>query len=163
YLLQCVMAHVTFTNLKCSTKNASKIAFQYCQIKAVNRTHKYISVYIKNFTRNINNITVNIKTFRFDNGYKPFIFDITFDACKYFKFQKNSIANMFIKAFRPYSNINHTCPYNHDLVVDKFWTGNIEGDFLKYLPKPIGEYCIKFTMHFYNSEMYSIQVYLHLT
>lgn len=53
------MAHVTFTNLKCNFTNNKIGEFQYCQIKAVNRTHKYISIYAKIFPKSIDNVTVS--------------------------------------------------------------------------------------------------------
>ncbi|KAH8365896.1 hypothetical protein KR093_007002, partial [Drosophila rubida] len=182
-----ILGHVTFTNLKCLSKNKTLIAFQQCQIKAVNRTHKYISVHINNFSRNIFNFSVsmrsilsmslflffrfvflslmqiNIKALRFDHGYKPFFFDITFDACKYLKDPKNAMVNLFFKAVRQASNLNHSCPYNHDIIVDKLWTGNLEDEFLNYLPIPVGEYCIIFSTFAFKMEYMSVHVFLHLT
>ncbi|XP_051859562.1 uncharacterized protein LOC127565416 [Drosophila albomicans] len=157
------MGHVTFTNLKCFTRNSTIAKFQHCQIKAVNRTHKYIAVRINNYTKNLYNFTLNIKSLRFDNGYKPFFFDVTFDACKYLKDPKHAIVNMFFKSLRTSSNLNHSCPYNHDIIVDKLWTGNLEDDFLKYLPIPIGEYNLIFTLFIHNYELFSIHVFMHLS
>ncbi|XP_060656365.1 uncharacterized protein LOC132791456 isoform X2 [Drosophila nasuta] len=48
------MAHVTFTNLKCISSNLSLAEFQHCRIKAVNRTHKYITIHLQNHMKNIN-------------------------------------------------------------------------------------------------------------
>ncbi|KAH8408421.1 hypothetical protein KR215_005313, partial [Drosophila sulfurigaster] len=155
--------HVTFTNLKCGYKNKSIGQFHHCHIKAVNRTHKYVSLYGRHNMRNINNATMNIKVLRFNHGYKPFFFDITFDACKYMKTQNDPIVNLFFNSFKHASNLNHTCPFNHDIIVDKLWTGNHEVDFLKYLPVPNGDYMLPFTVYSNNLELITIQVFVHLT
>jgi len=56
---------------------------------------------------------MNIQLKRNTNqGYKPFYIDLTFDACKFMKNQKNIFVNLFYTHLRKASNINHTCPYN---------------------------------------------------
>ncbi|XP_060656362.1 uncharacterized protein LOC132791454 isoform X1 [Drosophila nasuta] len=106
------MGHVTYTNLKCILRNSTVLAFQHCYIKAVNRTHKYIAIHINNFSRDVLNVSMNIKVLRFNHGYKPFFFDITFDACKYMKTQNDPIVNLFFNSFKHAANLNHTCPFN---------------------------------------------------
>ncbi|XP_062135920.1 uncharacterized protein LOC133845469 [Drosophila sulfurigaster albostrigata] len=157
------MGHVTYTNLKCILRNSTILAFQNCYIKAVNRTHKYIAIHINNYSRDVFNVSMNIKVLRFNHGYKPFFFDITFDACKYMKTQNDPIVNLFFNSFKHASNLNHTCPFNHDIIVDKLWTGNHEVDFLKYLPVPNGDYMLPFTVYSNNLELLTIQVFVHLT
>lgn len=34
------------------------------------------------------------------------------DACKFLRDGRNPLANHIYQTFKPYSNINHTCPYN---------------------------------------------------
>ncbi|KAH8365897.1 hypothetical protein KR093_007003, partial [Drosophila rubida] len=181
----CITGHVTFTNLKCLSGNNTLIDFKHCYIKAVNRTHKYISIHINNYVQGVRNITMNIKVLRFSNGYKPFYIDVTFDTCKYLKKQRNPLVNLIFKAIQPATNLNHSCPYNvcgkstctitfliiiyvtsviqHDLIMDKFWTGNHEVELLKYLPVPNGDYVLIVTLYIYNSELLTVHTYLHLT
>lgn len=45
FVTQMGLSHVTFTNLKCNPYNPEYVNFPICQIKAVNRTHKYMSIY----------------------------------------------------------------------------------------------------------------------
>lgn len=120
---------MTFTNLKCGTYNRKVVEFQKCYIKAVNRTHKYVDVYMKVNQIPLDNITVskenidladqsksifqlNLKVMRYDQGYKPFFIDITFDGCRFLKNQKNPIIKFFYEVYKDNSNINHTCPIN---------------------------------------------------
>jgi len=55
------MAHVTFTNLKCSVSNKTLFDYKHCYIKAINRTHKYLTFNGKLYIKNLNNITVSIE------------------------------------------------------------------------------------------------------
>ncbi|KAH8408242.1 hypothetical protein KR215_000952, partial [Drosophila sulfurigaster] len=159
----CIMAHVTFTNLKCISSNLSLVEFQHCRIKAVNRTHKYITIHLQNHMKNINAAMLNIKVLRFNHGYKPFFFNLNFDPCLYLKNPNNPVIHLFLKAVRQSSNLNHSCPYDHDIIVDKLWTGNHETDFLKYLPVPNGEYVVIFTASISNYELISVHTFLQVT
>ncbi|KAH8301928.1 hypothetical protein KR044_000957, partial [Drosophila immigrans] len=174
---QCV-AHVTFTNLKCSLTNETYGEITLCHIKAVNRTHKYVSVKVK-----LNIIMDNIFVMRYDYGYKPFFIDISIDICKFLKNPQNAFMNVFYNTFRETSNINHTCPYTvskiinlieliqnikinsifelqNDIIVDKVWTGNLEDDFSKFLPIPNGDYAIFVTFYKINVELAKVVIYL---
>ncbi|CAD7013444.1 unnamed protein product [Ceratitis capitata] len=51
---------------------------------------------------------------------------------------------------KEYSNVNHTCPYEHDLILDKF---RLSGDLVK-LPFPIGEYAVD-TMWHVNGQLWA--------
>ncbi|XP_043068601.1 uncharacterized protein dls [Drosophila bipectinata] len=136
------MSHVTFTNLKCHSYNVKYSIFPTCQIKAVNRSHKYLNINVKLFKLPINDVWLKVKFMRFDNGYKPVFFDLSYDACKFLKDNNNPLARLFYNTFRNSSNMNHSCPYNHDILVDKLWTGNLEKGFATYVPIRNGDFAI---------------------
>ncbi|KAH8255986.1 hypothetical protein KR026_003837, partial [Drosophila bipectinata] len=136
-----IFSHVTFTNLKCGTNNRKVAEFEKCYIKAVNRTHKYVDVYIK-LHKSLDNMTMNLKLLRYDQGYKPFFIDMTFDCCQFLKNQQNPIIKFFYDVYKDNSNVNHTCPINHDILVDKLWTGNLEKGFATYVPIRNGDFAI---------------------
>jgi len=50
---------MTFTNIKCGSKDPTFAIFKKCFIKAVNRTHKYVDVYVNLYKLPIDNITVS--------------------------------------------------------------------------------------------------------
>jgi len=51
------------------------------------------------------------------NGYKPFLYNVTVDACKFYKNQKsNPVAGYIYSLLRSYSNMNHSCPYDVSLI-----------------------------------------------
>ncbi|XP_062133882.1 uncharacterized protein LOC133844070 [Drosophila sulfurigaster albostrigata] len=159
--LVCV-AHITFTNLKCSFANETYGEIKLCRIKAVNRTHKYLSLHISLNTI-LDNLNGNLKLMRFDNGYKPFFIDITYDICKFLKDPQNIFVKAFYNTFKERSNMNHTCPYEHDVIVDKVWTGNLEQGFGRFLPTPNGDFALLFTLYTNNNAFAHFNLYLRKT
>ncbi|XP_046867856.1 uncharacterized protein LOC124460648 [Drosophila willistoni] len=156
-------AHVTFTNLKCHNYFKNLGDFETCSIKAVNRTHKYINIYYKTTGTPIDNVTVNFKLMRYDHGYKPFYLDLTYDACQFLKLQKNPIAKIMYATFKDSSNMNHTCPYNQDVFINKLWTGNLETGFTRILPMPLGDYAIFTNWYTNNIIRCYVNTYFRLT
>lgn len=56
---------------------------------------------------------MNVALFKRFNGYRPFLYNFTIDACRFFHNQKsNPVAQYFYSLYRDVSNINHSCPYN---------------------------------------------------
>lgn len=45
------------------------------------------------------------------SGYKPFLFDVTIDACQFLRKRNNPVIKMFYSFIKDYSTLNHTCPY----------------------------------------------------
>ncbi|KAH8300764.1 hypothetical protein KR059_006433, partial [Drosophila kikkawai] len=151
FSIKAILSHVAFTNLKCGTSDKGFFDFPKCHIKAVNRSHKYIDIHVNLKKVPMDNITLNLKLMRYNNGFKPFFIDMTFDTCRFLRNpNKNPIVKMFYYAYVNSSNLNHTCPYDHDLIIDHFWTGNWEADFSKYIPTINGDYGI-FTKIFSNN------------
>ncbi|KAH8239196.1 hypothetical protein KR032_001757, partial [Drosophila birchii] len=155
--------HVSFTNLKCESLDKKFSQFETCHIKAVNRTHKYIDIYSKLKVVPVHKVEINLKLMRYNNGYKPFFVDITFDACKFLRNpNKNPIVKIFYNSYVNSSNLNHTCPYDHDVILDKWWTGNLEKDFGRYIPIPNGDYAIYTEWTADGALRASVKVYIKL-
>ncbi|SPP87013.1 uncharacterized protein LOC117588940 [Drosophila guanche] len=155
-------AHVTFTNLKCVMVDKSFGDIK-CHIKAVNRTHKYIDLTARLFKGPADNISVNLKLMRYNHGYKPFFIELSYDACKFLKNPKNPFVTSFYNTFRKNSNLNHTCPFDHDLIVDKLYTGNLENNFSNFPSLMNGDYAF-FTEWFMNKIQRSyVNIYFRLT
>jgi len=81
-----------------------------CRIYAVNRN--------KN-TFNLNgtilhpayNIDLHMQVFKKANGYKPWLFNITIDVCRFFKKHNNPVFLIVVNLVKEFTNFNHTCPY----------------------------------------------------
>ncbi|XP_017080082.1 uncharacterized protein LOC108113888 [Drosophila eugracilis] len=166
-ILGCIPAihsDVMFTNLKCGIMDRKFASFKKCYIKAVNRTHKYIDVHVNLYQTPIDNVTVHAKLMRHDNhGYKPFFIDVTFDGCKFLKNQRQPIVKMLYEMYKNSSNVNHTCPYDHDIILDHLWTGNIEMDIAKYIPMLNGDYAVFSEWSTYNIARAFFNVYIRVS
>ncbi|KAI8044713.1 hypothetical protein M5D96_000884 [Drosophila gunungcola] len=57
--------------------------------------------------------------------------------------KSNPVMNFFYDFIMSTSNINHTCPFDHDLVVDKLSTEIVNHRFTNILPFPEGGYMVE--------------------
>ncbi|XP_041674887.1 uncharacterized protein LOC108116804 [Drosophila eugracilis] len=135
------LASFELTNVVCTSMDESFSSFEYCYIKSVNRTYKYGSLKVNLHKVPIWKIKVNAALYQRLNGYKPFLYNITVDGCKFIKNQKYSpVASFIFNLFAPYSNMNHSCPYDHDVIVDKVPTSYLNHQLTNVLPFPASAY-----------------------
>ncbi|XP_070142362.1 uncharacterized protein [Drosophila kikkawai] len=86
----------------------------------------------------------NIALWKRFNGYKPFLYNITFDTCTFLRNPKsNPVANFIYGTIRDYTDLNHTCPLYHGVTLDKLPVDFVNNRFTKVLPFPTGDYIIK--------------------
>ncbi|ALC43930.1 CG33463, partial [Drosophila busckii] len=156
---------LTFTNLKCIVLHRNFAEINYCRIKAVNRTHKYFEGSLRLKQKPVDNVTVRIQLMRREHsfGYKPYFLDYVLDGCKFLRNRKDWYASNVFELLKGHTNVNHTCPFNHDILVNRIYSGNIEAGFLKYMPIPTGEYAVynKFSTNFI--EQVILNVYVKIT
>ncbi|XP_036337040.1 uncharacterized protein LOC118747159 [Rhagoletis pomonella] len=158
------MPAVEFTNVECIELDKSYTTFPLCRIKAVNRTYKYLTLRAK-FTRNepVYNISMSFALLRKANGYKPFLYNFTVDACKYMKKRNNPVVNYFHSWFEKYSTINRSCPYGpQDEIVDKLPLGHINHMATEVLPVPTGEYMFHTTWMFYQIKVAFVKAFFRI-
>ncbi|KAH8307582.1 hypothetical protein KR044_003808, partial [Drosophila immigrans] len=131
-----------FTNLECKIEEGSG-TFDACILKSVNRTYKFATVKFYP-AKLLHNIKVNMVFLKRLNGYKPFLYNYTVDACKFLRNPKlgNKVAFFFYGLFAPYSNINHSCPYEN-IIVDKLPISHLNYQLTKVLPFPEGDYKVE--------------------
>ncbi|XP_017042965.1 uncharacterized protein LOC108089299 [Drosophila ficusphila] len=158
-----ILTHMTFTNIKCGTRDSKFVDFEKCYIKAVNRSHKYIDIHANLYQLPVDNVTVKVEFMRKDHGYKPFFVNITVDACRFLKNQKNPIIKMVYNVYKNNTNANHTCPFDHDFIIDHLWTGNIESDFTRLIPMMQGDYGFFTEWSVYNIYRAFINVYVRVS
>ncbi|XP_061396020.1 uncharacterized protein LOC133331655 [Musca vetustissima] len=131
-------ATIRFTNLKCETFNKDFLTFKECNLKVISRGIIGLNVHGNIWQLPISNMSINLSLFKKLSGYKPFLYNISVDLCKFFKNPKKyPFIELYHRVIVKESNINHTCPYNHDLIVKDLVLN--ENKF-KYLPLPRGEY-----------------------
>ncbi|KAH8349153.1 hypothetical protein KR084_009841, partial [Drosophila pseudotakahashii] len=153
-----------FTNLKCTSFDESFSSFEYCLLKSVNRTYKYGSLKAKLYKVPIHKIKVNFAIYRRLNGYKPFLYNVTVDGCKFMANQKYSpVATFIFNLFGPYSNMNHTCPFDHDIIVDKVPCSYLDQQLSFVLPFPKSAYGFFSDWYAYGIKRASVNAYGTLT
>ncbi|XP_065722278.2 uncharacterized protein [Drosophila suzukii] len=141
YLVNEIAPMVEFTNVKCTSWDKKFDDFEYCHLKSVNRSFKYLSLKVNLFKVPITKVKVNFALLKRYSGYKPFLYNITVDACKLLKHPKaNPIFGFFHGLFKEHSNMNHSCPYDHDLVVEKLPTSFMNQKITGALNFPHGDY-----------------------
>uniref|UniRef100_A0A1I8PQI8 MD-2-related lipid-recognition domain-containing protein n=1 Tax=Stomoxys calcitrans TaxID=35570 RepID=A0A1I8PQI8_STOCA len=147
-ILATTQAAVRFTNWKCTSFDESYVTFPICILKVVRRGVISANVYAAIHKSNLNNVSVNLGLYKKENGYRPFLYNITLDFCKFIKTRKSfPFFRMFFDTFRKNSNINHSCPYNHDIIVENY---TLSDEMFKLLPLPEGEYMFKLLVGTYN-------------
>ncbi|XP_017039727.2 uncharacterized protein LOC108087063 [Drosophila ficusphila] len=150
------------TNINCTSYDETYTSFEYCFLKSVNRTYKYASLRAKLYSVPVYKFKLNFAIYQRLNGYKPFLYNVTVDGCKFLKNQKSSpIASFIYNLFASYSNLNHTCPYDHDIMVEKVPYSFVEQQLTHNLPFPKGAY--GFYSDWYNEKIKRASVNVHCT
>ncbi|KAH8401271.1 hypothetical protein KR009_004213, partial [Drosophila setifemur] len=107
---------------------------------------------------------VNLGLYKRFSGYKPFLYNVTVDACRFYHNPRsNPVAGYFYDFFKKFSNMNHSCPYDHDLFVDKLTAEWINDRFSRILPFPEGNYLIKMDWIAYKIKRASVHLYFSLS
>ncbi|KAH8401810.1 hypothetical protein KR009_008045 [Drosophila setifemur] len=143
-----------FTNIQCQSYNDTYCVFTKCKLNLIGRGRIAANMYLKLLKVPIDNVWINWGIYRRYNGYHPFMYNISTDFCEMMKDSNRlSFAGLIIGAIKTRSNLNHTCPYDHDIILD-----NLEytDDFLKSLPLPQGEY--KIQLRFATYKVWRVQV-----
>ncbi|KAH8298564.1 hypothetical protein KR044_011696, partial [Drosophila immigrans] len=132
-----------FTNIKCEVLDPSYCAYEKCYLKVLGRGIVGLNVQAKLLKAPFNNAKVNLSLWRKFNGFRPFMFNVTFDFCKLMSQPNGSLSfqKIFFDSLAKNSNINHSCPYENEIVVHDLVFKN---EYLKYLPLPTGEYQVQF-------------------
>ncbi|EDW75466.2 uncharacterized protein Dwil_GK23872 [Drosophila willistoni] len=149
-----------FTNLKYENFDKEFCEFEYCYLKSINRTYKYLSLRVNLLQLPVTKFSVRFQMLKRFNGYKPFLYDTTVDGCKFLANQKiNPVAGFFFGLFSKYSNINHTCPYEHDVIVDKVAVNTMNNGLTNVLPFPEGDYLYNITWIAYGKPRAVVKVF----
>ncbi|KAH8321776.1 hypothetical protein KR067_000912 [Drosophila pandora] len=143
-----------FTNIQCLNYNESYCIFEKCKLNLLGRGRVGAYFYLKLLELPVENVWINWSIYRRYNGYQPFMYNISTDFCQLMKnLNKLSFESLVIGAIMTKSNLNHTCPYNHDIILDNL---EFTDDLLKNLPLPQGDY--KIQLRFATYKIWRVQV-----
>ncbi|XP_046809141.1 uncharacterized protein LOC124420442 [Lucilia cuprina] len=136
-------SHVKITKFMCETVDTSFIEFPICDLSRIGGNVMALNMYGKLNMKNVENITILAKLFRkINNKFRPFLYDDVIDYCDFHLNAKRHVFwNILYKNLGKFSNMNHSCPYNHDLIIRNL-TFDISN--LKVVPIPRGEYMIQY-------------------
>ncbi|KNC27743.1 hypothetical protein FF38_03132 [Lucilia cuprina] len=142
------LGFVRFTNIKCKELRPKFATVSKCQLKMVQRGVAALDIYVKLFQIPVTNVTVTSGLYKKANGFRPFLYNTTTNFCEFMKNKrKYPFFNIIVDMFNKDSNINHSCPYNHDIILRNVI---LKDSMFKHLPLPGGEYMINMTVYAYN-------------
>ncbi|EDV96935.1 GH16549 [Drosophila grimshawi] len=148
-----------FINIECEMLDPFYATYKVCKLQLKGRGIVALNIHAVLNKGPFNNAKVNLSLFRKFNGYRPFMFNQTHDFCKLMASPRNrlSFATIIIDMLASSSNLNHTCPYAHDIIVRDLI---FDPDYFKYLPLPSGDYRIQIVAATDNDWKTTIKVYL---
>ncbi|XP_017055826.1 uncharacterized protein LOC108097817 [Drosophila ficusphila] len=163
-IIEEIASRVEFTNVKCISMDKEFAGIGVCRLKSINRTYKYISLTLNLYKTPITKAKINFGVYKRLSGYKPFLYNQSVDACRFLDYQKsNPVAKYLYGFLEHYSNLNHSCPYNHDLILNKLSTEFANHRLTKILPVPEGDYMLE-THWILNGKFCALyQIYFSLT
>ncbi|KAH8296350.1 hypothetical protein KR054_004922 [Drosophila jambulina] len=126
------------TNIKCKCYDKSFCNFDQCELKLLGRGKVGIFIYVKVHQLPITNVLLNLSLHRKFSGYRPFLYNVTVNFCDFFQHKTRfPWFKIVYESISTFSNLNHTCPYNHDLIVSKMV---LNDGMLEKTPFPTGSY-----------------------
>ncbi|XP_034651851.1 uncharacterized protein LOC117890871 [Drosophila subobscura] len=148
------MSNSRFTNLKCESYDDSFAKFSSCKLKLLGRGRAGVNIRLEMFQLPITNVWMNWSIDRRYNGWRPFLYNVSKDFCQLME-NVNSLSfeGLVINAIMTRSNVNHTCPYNHEVIMDNL---EFTDDFLRTLPLPQGDY--KIQLRFATNKVWKLKV-----
>ncbi|XP_030080961.1 uncharacterized protein LOC115483380 [Drosophila hydei] len=154
-----ITADLEFNNVNCLTHDKKYLEFEYCYLKSVNRTYKYFSLKAVVHQLPVQNAMVAFKLIKRDTRnifekYKGFV-----NACKFLKEGQNPIARIIFNTFAAYANVNHTCPFNHALILEKLPVQHVNNVVKNFIPE--GRYLLNLT--FYNDNISRTDILVYFT
>ncbi|KAH8271891.1 hypothetical protein KR044_009204, partial [Drosophila immigrans] len=156
-----------FTNIKCETLDPSFARFHECNLKLLGRGIVGLNVNATLLKGPLTVGKVNLSFWRKYNGYRPFMFNTTFDFCRFMakNNDKLSFQKIFFNMLAESSNINHSCPYEVNKKLQDFVVRNLvsEEKHFRFLPLPTGDYKYRLKAAANNDWKAIVELYLSIT
>ncbi|XP_020814922.1 uncharacterized protein LOC110189235 [Drosophila serrata] len=110
-LLSSVQVEAKFKSLHCTNYNKTLGEILLCRIKAINRYRNSISIQFRQKTT-VHNVHMRLELFKRANGWRPFLYNISFNLCDFLSKRNNMIVGLGYEYIKPYIPItNYTCPF----------------------------------------------------
>ncbi|XP_019893110.1 uncharacterized protein LOC109612994 [Musca domestica] len=151
------------TRVECLEFDKAFATIPKCYLKALSRYRSAFSLHVALHQVPVTNVSFNAAFFRKgNNGYRLFMYNNTVDFCSFYKNPNRFIfwKIVFFNIIAPSSNINHTCPFDHDIIVEKLI---LDSEMFKMIPFPADEYMAKVKVAAYNHFKAEIKAYLQIS
>ncbi|XP_065359834.1 uncharacterized protein LOC135953771 [Calliphora vicina] len=100
---------------------------------------------------------LNLELLRKTSIYRPYLYNVTADFCKVMKNVKRfHLINMIVGLLSSNSNVNHTCPFNHDIIMRDMV---LRRDIFERFPVTKGDYLLNIRVAAYNKWRACVKVY----
>ncbi|XP_023179640.2 uncharacterized protein LOC111605384 [Drosophila hydei] len=153
-LVKCKKSRSRFTNLKCNSSDPEFARFDKCKLNVIGRGIVAVDILIVMLKVPIDNVFINWSIWRRYNSFQPFLYNASCDFCQLLaRPHRIAFESLVLAAIQTRSNVNHTCPYNHNVIVDNLVFNDA---FLKTLPLPQGEY--KIQLRFATNKVWKLTV-----
>ncbi|KNC21926.1 hypothetical protein FF38_12130 [Lucilia cuprina] len=154
-----VLLFSKFTNLHCEDHDLKFSRFEKCKLVVLRRGLVVMNIHVSLYQTPVTNISINVGLYKRANGYRPFLWNISQDACLFFARQNRfPVLKFMLDLITEHSNINHTCPYNNDVIVKDLY---LDSKYFKLMPFPVGQYMYKINVFVYNDLKVTVSAYQH--
>ncbi|XP_020716444.1 uncharacterized protein LOC105665269 [Ceratitis capitata] len=154
------VSSIKFTNLECVPLDKPFADFHHCKLKALSRDKVALSLRVNLFQVPVNNVSLNVESFKKYNGYRPYLVNVTTNFCDFLRHKKRlAFLDIIFQFLEKYSNINHTCPFDHDIIVDKLI---LMPKYFSMLPVPAGEYRLRIVVGAYNDWKAVVNIFVQI-
>ncbi|EDV58256.2 uncharacterized protein LOC6541333 [Drosophila erecta] len=110
-LLTPLQVETKFKSLHCTNYDKSYGEILLCKIKAINRYRNSLSIQFRQL-RTVNNVHMRLELFKRANGWRPFLYNISFNLCDFLSKRNNVIVSLGYEYLKPYIPMtNYTCPF----------------------------------------------------
>ncbi|XP_043657692.1 uncharacterized protein LOC122622944 [Drosophila teissieri] len=142
-LLTPLQVEAKFKSLHCTNYDRNYGEILLCKIKAINRYRNSISIQFRQL-RTVNNVHMRLEFFKRANGWRPFLYNISFNLCDFLSKRNNMIVSLGYEYLKPYIPItNYTCPFKKNHLIK---CTDLEFDIEKFrvrFPIETGEYALQ--------------------
>uniref|UniRef100_A0A6P4FWQ5 Uncharacterized protein LOC108053699 n=1 Tax=Drosophila rhopaloa TaxID=1041015 RepID=A0A6P4FWQ5_DRORH len=149
----CDSSTYKLTNVNCESFNKSWVTINECRLKAMSRNRTVFN-FNATFHHPASHIIQDYRYFKRENGYKPWLYRKKIDGCRFLRKPYDALTILIYNAYKPFSNINHTCPFKGDILIRGMYLTTE----IKTLPYPTGEYMVQLNWLFYRKVQFVTNV-----
>ncbi|XP_075158070.1 uncharacterized protein LOC142231343 [Haematobia irritans] len=118
--------NLDFKRLVCSSVDANFSRFDLCEVRSNKNSGSSFSITLRLLKGPVKNCIVNTQFYNIQGKQQLLITNRTWDGCKALRSTRKFLPILFLlNLANKYTNMNHTCPYNHTIIVRNATPGKI--------------------------------------